>query len=39
MMKSDWQEMTEEFYKILFKNSAVKRAKYRGVKRNVGFVI
>ena len=38
MTKSDWQELTEETYKVLFKNSAVKRAKFGGLKRNLGFL-
>jgi epoxyqueuosine reductase len=35
MTKRDWQELTEETYKVLFKQSAVKRVKYSGIKRNV----
>ena len=38
MTKSDWQELTEETYKVLFKNSAVKRAKFGGLKRNLSFL-
>lgn len=38
MTKSDWQELTEESYKVLFKNSAVKRAKFGGLKRNLVFL-
>ncbi len=30
-----WENLTEENYRKLFKNSAVKRAKYSGFKRNV----
>ena len=38
MTKKDWQELTEETFGKVFKKSAVKRTKYVGVKRNVGFV-
>ncbi|MDQ3395066.1 MAG: tRNA epoxyqueuosine(34) reductase QueG [Bacteroidota bacterium] len=37
MNKTDWEEITEEVFKTLFKNSAVKRAKFDGFKRNIGF--
>lgn len=35
---ADWQELTEETFKIVFKNSAVKRTKYKGLKRNIDFL-
>lgn len=35
MTKKDWENLTEEQYKTLFKGSAVKRAKYRGLMRNI----
>ena len=38
MKKSDWQSLTEEQYKTLFKGSAVKRAKYSGLMRNIRIV-
>ena len=38
MKKSDWQNLTEEQYKTLFKESAVKRAKYSGLMRNIRIV-
>ncbi|MBN1597260.1 MAG: tRNA epoxyqueuosine(34) reductase QueG [Bacteroidales bacterium] len=38
MTKSDWQKLTKEKFLTLFKNSAVKRAGYKGLKRNVDFV-
>jgi epoxyqueuosine reductase len=38
MTKNDWQEMTEEVFDVLFKNSAVKRTKYKGLKRNLAFL-
>ncbi len=34
----DWQEITEEVFKEIFKNSAVKRTKFSGFKRNVDFL-
>ncbi len=36
MTPNDWRELTEEQYRSLFKGSAVKRAKYDGLKRNIG---
>ncbi len=35
MTRQDWQNLTIEQYRQLFKNSAVKRAKYEGLKRNI----
>lgn len=35
MKRQDWQELTEEQYKTLFRGSAVKRAKYNGLMRNI----
>ena len=35
MTPDDWQDLTEEQYRALFKGSAVKRAKYDGLKRNI----
>lgn len=37
MTKDDWQSLTEEDYRRLFKGSAVKRAKYSGLMRNIGL--
>jgi epoxyqueuosine reductase len=36
--KQDWVEMTEATFKMVFKNSAVKRAKYIGLKKNIDFL-
>ncbi len=36
--KNDWEEITEESFKIIFKNSPLKRAKYEGIKRNLKFI-
>jgi epoxyqueuosine reductase len=38
MTKNDWQELTEEGFKILFKNSPIKRPKFEGLKRNIEFI-
>jgi epoxyqueuosine reductase len=35
---NEWQELTEETFNTIFKNSAVKRAKYKGLKRNLEFI-
>ncbi|MDR0891956.1 MAG: tRNA epoxyqueuosine(34) reductase QueG [Mediterranea sp.] len=35
MKREEWHRLTEEQYKALFKGSAVKRAKYEGLKRNI----
>lgn len=36
--KKDWEEITEDVFKKVFKNSAVKRTKIEGLKRNVEFL-
>ncbi len=38
MRRSDWEEITEEVFRELFRHSAVKRAKYEGLKRNIAFL-
>ncbi|MEA3505098.1 MAG: tRNA epoxyqueuosine(34) reductase QueG [Bacteroidota bacterium] len=38
MNKEKWGTLTEEQYRELFKKSAVKRAKYKGVIRNIKFL-
>lgn len=35
MQKDDWHQLTQEQYRLLFKGSAVKRAKYEGLRRNI----
>ncbi len=37
--KSDWQEITEEIFRQVFRNSALKRTKFEGLKRNVQFIL
>jgi len=38
MTKADWEEITEDTFKRVFKNSAVKRTKFAGLKRNISFL-
>ncbi len=38
MSKKDWNEITEEVFNIVFKNSPLKRAKFNGLKRNLDFI-
>lgn len=38
MTKIDWEEITEDTFKKVFKNSAVKRTKFSGLKRNIEFL-
>lgn len=36
--ENEWQELTEETFKIVFKQSAVKRTKYFGLLRNLRYI-
>jgi len=38
MSKKDWEEITSATFSEVFKNSAVKRTKLEGLKRNVNFL-
>jgi epoxyqueuosine reductase len=38
MTKKDWEEITKETFETVFKNSAVKRTKWEGIKRNITFL-
>ena len=38
MTKKDWEEITADVFKKVFKKSAVKRAKFSGLKRNIEFL-
>lgn len=38
MSVGDWNEMTEELFREIFKGSAVKRTKFSGLKRNIAFL-
>ena len=37
--KKDWEEITEDIFKEVFKDSPLKRAKFLGLKRNIEFII
>jgi len=34
----DWEEITEDIFKTVFQNSAVKRTKFSGLTRNIAFL-
>lgn len=36
--KSDWEEITEDVFKKIFRKSPVKRTKFEGLKRNIDFI-
>jgi epoxyqueuosine reductase len=38
MTKKDWEDITEDVFKDIFKNSAVKRTKFEGLQRNIQFL-
>ena len=38
MTKQDWEDITEETFRKVFKNSAVKRTKVEGLNRNIEFL-
>ena len=38
MTKKDWEEITEDTFRKVFKNSPVKRTKFSGLKRNINFL-
>jgi epoxyqueuosine reductase len=38
LSRNDWEELTEETFKTIFKNSPLKRAKFEGIKRNLNFI-
>ena len=38
MTKKDWEDITEDVFKKLFKKSAVKRTKFSGLTRNIQFL-
>jgi epoxyqueuosine reductase len=35
MKKQDWEDITADVFQKVFKNSAVKRTKFEGLKRNI----
>jgi epoxyqueuosine reductase len=38
MDKRDWEEITEEVFREVFRGSAVKRTKFEGLKKNIRFL-
>ncbi len=38
MKREEWMEITEDVFKTIFKNSAVKRTKFKGLTRNLDFL-
>jgi epoxyqueuosine reductase len=36
--KKDWEELSEESFKIIFSDSPLKRTKYQGIRRNLKFI-
>jgi epoxyqueuosine reductase len=38
LSSKDWEHMSEETFKHIFKHSPLKRAKYKGIQRNLKFI-
>jgi len=38
MSKPEWEDITQDVFQKVFKNSAVKRTKFAGLKRNIAFL-
>ena len=38
LKKKDWEEITEDVFRKVFRKSAVKRTKFSGLKRNIDFL-
>ncbi|TFF39761.1 tRNA epoxyqueuosine(34) reductase QueG [Mucilaginibacter psychrotolerans] len=38
LKKEDWNDLTQDVFQKVFKNSAVKRTKFDGLKRNISFL-
>jgi epoxyqueuosine reductase len=38
LKKDDWQDITQDIFQKVFKNSAVKRTKFSGLQRNIDFL-
>ena len=36
--QKNWEEITQETFNIIFKNSAIKRTGFKGLKRNISFL-
>jgi epoxyqueuosine reductase len=39
LKKDDWQDITQDIFQKVFKNSAVKRTKFSGLQRNIDFLL
>jgi epoxyqueuosine reductase len=35
---ADWEELTEESFKEIFRHSAIKRSRFSGIRRNLAFI-
>ncbi|MCG8309954.1 MAG: tRNA epoxyqueuosine(34) reductase QueG [Cytophagales bacterium] len=38
ILKGDWEDVTEELFNSVFKDSPIKRTKFKGLKRNIDFI-
>jgi epoxyqueuosine reductase len=38
MKKNEWEELSEEVFQDFLKKTALKRTKYKGLKRNIKFL-
>ncbi|HEY4196168.1 MAG TPA: 4Fe-4S double cluster binding domain-containing protein, partial [Mucilaginibacter sp.] len=38
MSKHDWEDITEETFQKVFRNSAIKRTKFIGLRRTIDFL-
>mgnify|MGYP006285937777 CR=1 FL=1 len=38
LSRTDWEQLSREHFREIFRHSAVKRAKYEGLKRNIDFL-
>jgi epoxyqueuosine reductase len=38
MQTNDWEDLTEDVFQKVFKDSPLKRAKFEGLKRNIRFL-
>jgi len=38
MTRADWYDMNEEKFNNIFRSSAVRRVKFKGLKRNLDFI-
>jgi epoxyqueuosine reductase len=34
----EWEELSEEMFKTIFRHSPLKRAKHKGIQRNIKFL-